>query len=74
MEVKSHASLEVGAEVRAGDDDAKKGWWPTRNADVDPHDTNRIAIHRIPLAGRRHTEEVNISHNFSFTLPIAFKI
>lgn len=50
MEVKSHASLEVGAEVRAGDDDAKKGWWPTRNADVDPHDTNRIAIHRIALA------------------------
>ena len=56
MEVKSHASLEVGAEVRAGDDDAKKGWWPTRNADVDPHDTNRIAIHRIAFA-----EEVNIS-------------
>lgn len=71
MEVKSHASLEVGAEVRAGDDDAKTGWWPTRNADVDPHDTNRIAIHRIAFAG---SEEVNISHHFSFTLPIAFKI
>lgn len=61
MEVKSHASLEVGAEVRAGDDDAKKGWWPTRNADVDPHDTNRIAIHRIAFA-----EEVNISHKRCF--------
>jgi hypothetical protein len=49
MDVKSQASLEVGVEVRAGYEDAKKGWWATRNAYVEPHDidTKRIAIRRI---------------------------
>jgi hypothetical protein len=49
MDVKSQASLEVGVEVRASDEDAKKGWWATRNAYVEPHDidTKRIAIRRI---------------------------
>jgi hypothetical protein len=47
MDVKSQASLEVGVEVRAGDEDAKKGWWATRNAYVEPHVSKRIAIRRI---------------------------
>lgn len=49
MDVKSQASLEVGVEVRAGDEDAKKGWWATRNADIEPHDTKRVAIRRIAM-------------------------
>jgi hypothetical protein len=44
MDVKSQASLEVGVEARAGDEDAKKGWWATRNAD-----TKRVAIRRIAM-------------------------
>lgn len=49
MDVKSQASLEVGVEARAGDEDAKKGWWATRNADSEPHDTKKVAIRRIAM-------------------------